>query len=150
MEEPSANASLVGSKVWMRFCSGITSVPSWPLVLPSKSQPTVSHLRWQDRCFKEQLFATSLCWHHILMYFKCRDRSHCFSSYFSDYAGEKKTWPYRDNFLQCSKYWFLKCIWEHKERKFMSFTVKSVFQFTNLFVCISKTTLTKGIAELPW
>lgn len=97
MEKPSANASLVGSKVWMHFCSDTTvSVPSWFLVLPSKSlwkelQPTVSHLRREDRCFKEQLFATNFCWHYILAYFKCRDSSYCFSACFSDYAGEKKS-----------------------------------------------------------
>lgn len=152
MEKPSANPSLVGSKVWMQFCSGITSVPSWPIILPSKSlykelQPTASHLRRKDICFKEQLFAASLCWHHILTYFKCRDRSYCFSSYFSDYAGEKK--PDHTETTFC-KYWFLKCTWEHRKRQFASFTVKPVFQVTNLLVCISKTTLTKSIAEVPW
>lgn len=39
MEKPPANASVLGSNVWMHFivASSRISVPSWPLVLPSKS-----------------------------------------------------------------------------------------------------------------
>lgn len=35
------------------------------------------------------------------------------------------------------------------KQKSTSFTVKPVFQVTNLLVCISKTTPTKGITKLP-